>query len=115
MRLIRRNRIERYFLQSVFLEYCWKELFSFFRMVGGTLIPMFLLIKKNTQKADRETSPWTKCGYKVRIAYYSVLFNFKFISTFKCFLLWIHARNEGSDFAEKIRNPRTAMIASFII
>lgn len=82
-------------------------------MVGGTLISMFLLIKN--QKADREPSPWTKCGYKVRRAYYNVLFNFKFISKLKCFLLWIHARNEGSDFAEKIRNPRTAMIASFII
>lgn len=82
-------------------------------MVEGTLIPMFLLIKN--QKADREKSPWTNCGYKVRRAYYNVLFNFKFYSTFKCFLLWIHARNEGSDFAEKIRNPRTAMIASFII
>lgn len=82
-------------------------------MVVGTLIPMFLLIKN--QKADIETSPWTKCEYKVRTAYYNVLFNFKFISTCKCFLLCIHARNEGSDFAEKIRNPRTAMIASFII
>lgn len=50
MRLIRSNRIERYFLQSVFLEYCRKELFSFFRMVGDTLIPMFLLIKKSLRK-----------------------------------------------------------------
>lgn len=82
-------------------------------MVEGTLIPMFLLIKN--QKADRETSPWTKCGYKVRRAYYNVLFTFKLISTFKCFLLWIHTRNEGSDFAEKIRNSPTAMIAFFII
>lgn len=113
MRLIRSNRIERYFLQSVFLEYCRKELFSFFCIVGGTLIPMFLLIKN--QKANRETSPWKKCGYKVRRAYYNVLFNSKLISVLKCFLLWIHARNEGSDFAEKIRNPRTARIASFIL
>lgn len=82
-------------------------------MVEGTLIPMFLLIKN--QKADRETNPWKKCGYKVRRVYYNVLFNFTFISTLTCFLLWIHARNEGSEFAEKIRNPRTAMIASFII
>lgn len=74
---------------------------------------MFLLIKN--QKANRETSPWKKCGYKVRRAYYNVLFNSKLISVLKCFLLRIHARNEGSDFAEKIRNPRTAVIASFII
>lgn len=81
-------------------------------MVEGTLIPMFLLIKN--QKADREKSPWTNCGYKVRRAYYNVLFNFKFISTFKCFLLCIHARNEGSDFAEKIYHNETAFLVTIM-
>lgn len=54
MRLIRSNRIERYFLQSVFLEYCRKELFSLFCIVGGTLIPMFLLIKKIREMIEKQ-------------------------------------------------------------